>query len=324
MQEFRAETFNYQDLNQVHSKGNIKQQSQSGDGAYVASMVFYSEGSFKVSITRNGKSVLGSPFKVNAEKGVMTKRSKLSLIGSDIECMRAVGGVLHQAISARDSEIELWGVPSITADLLTHEALMLTSMTDNGIYLYVWDACCGNVSEENLNFWLHLLSLRAPSANVILLGVNISAAHANEIDLKPFQKVNPKMKRAIFAGTTFHSEPGKLLDEILLVVDETTSQQSVVWCRLEHLASKVHERKKRGIELLDYSTFKCIAGECGIQRDYLCRKAAEHLELTGVGLLLGGDSFFLVLQPYWLARHLTEMTKSSHYGALGKNTLGTI
>lgn len=287
-------------------------------------MVFYSEGSFKVSITQNGKNVLGSPFKVNAEKGLFTKRSKLSLIGSDIECMRAVGGVLQQAISARDSGVELWGVPSLTADLLTQEALMLASITNGGIYIYVWDACCGNLSEENLNFWLHLLSLHAPSANVILLGVNVSATHANEIDLKPFQNVNPMMKRSIFVGTTFAAEPDKLLEEVLLVVGETNYHQSLVWHRLESLASKVLEMKRRGIELLDHSTFKSMAGECGIQRDFLCRKAAEHLELTGMGLSLGGDSFFLVLQPFWLARHLTEIARSSHFGALDRNTLGRI
>ncbi|XP_078383909.1 uncharacterized protein LOC144666360 isoform X1 [Oculina patagonica] len=316
--EFRAEAVEFEDLNQVYCKGYIKQR---GHKSYVASMVFYAEGPFKVSITKNGKNVLGSPFKVNAEKGHLTKRSKLSLLGSDMECMRAVGGVLQQAINAQYSGVELWGVPSITADLVTQEALMLASMTDSGIYIYVWDACCGNLSEENFTFWLHQLSLYAPSANVILLGVNLSAAHANEIDLKPFQKVNPMMKRSIFAGTTFASEPGKLLEEVLFVVGETSSYQSLVWHRLESLTSKVLERKRRGIELLDYSTFKCITGECGIQGDHLCRKAAEYLQLTGVGLVVGGDSFTLVLQPSWLARYLTEMAKSSHLGALDRNTL---
>lgn len=107
--------------------------------------------------------------------------------------MKAVGGVLQKAIDAADSRVELWGVPSLTADLVTQEALMLSSITDGGIYIYVWDVFCGNLSEENLNFWLYLLSLQAPSANVILLGVNISKTHANEIDLKPFQNVNPMM-----------------------------------------------------------------------------------------------------------------------------------
>lgn len=285
-------------------------------------MVFYSEGSFRVSITRNGKKVLGSPFKVNAEKGVVTKSSKLSLIGSDIECMRSVGGVLQQAIDAGDSGVELWGVPSLTTDLPTQEAVMLASITDGGIYIYVWDACCENLSEENFNLWLHLLSLHAPSANVILLGVNIIATHANKIDLKPFQDVNPMMKRSIFVGTNYASEPGKLLDEVLLVVSEANFHQSLVWYRLERLASKVLEMKRSGIELLHHSTFKCIAGECGIQSDFLSRKAAEHLELTGVGLRLGVDSFVLALQPLWLERHLTELARSSHFGALNRDTLG--
>lgn len=275
-----------------------------------------------MSITRNGKKVLGSPFKVNAEKGVVTKSSKLSLIGSDIECLRSVGGVLQQAIDAGDSGVELWGVPSLTTDLPTQEALMLASITDGGIYIYVWDACCENLSEENFNLWLHLLSLHAPSANVILLGVNIIATHANKIDLKPFQDVNPMMKRSIFVGTTYASEPGILLDEVLLVVSETNFNQSLVWYRLERLASKVLEMKRSGIELLDHSTFKCIAGECGIQSDFLSRKAAEHLELTGVGLRLGVDSFVLALQPLWLERHLTELARSSHFGALYRDTLG--
>ena len=275
-----------------------------------------------MSITRNAKNVPGSPFKVNAEKGVLTKRSKLSLIGSDIECMRSVGGVLQQAIDAGDSGVELWGVPSVTADLSTQEALMLASITDGGIYIYVWDACCENLPEENFNLWLHLLSLHAPSANVILLGVNIIATHANKIDLEPFQDVNPMMKRSIFVGTTYASEPGKLLDEVLLVVRETNIHQNLVWYRLERLASKVLEMKKRGTKLLDHSTFKCIAGECGIQRDLLYSKAAEHLELTGLGLRLGGESFVLALQPLWLESHLTKLARSSHFGALDRDKLG--
>ena len=259
---------------------------------------------------------------MNAERGETIKRSKLSLIGSDIESMRAVGGILQKAINARDSTIELWGIPSITADLLTQEALMLASMTDSGMYIYVWDANCASLAEENLNFWLHQLSLHAPSASVILLGVNLSATHASEIDLKPFQKVNPQLKQSIFAGTTFTSEPGKLLDEVLLVVGETASCQKPVWHRFELLASKVAEKKKRGVEVLDETAFKCLAGECGIHRDSLCIEAAEHLEMTGAGLVIRGESFSIVLQPHWLARHLTEMAKSSYCGALDRNVLG--
>lgn len=259
---------------------------------------------------------------MNAEKGVMMKRNKLSLVGADIECMRAVGGVLQQAINARDPGIELWGVPSITADLLTQEALMLASMTDGGIYIYVWDANFGSLAEENLNFWLHHLSLYAPSSNLILLGLNLSATYANEIDLKPFQNVNPQLKRAVFAGPTFASEPCKLLDDLLLVVEETTTCQRPVWNRFELLASKVAEEKKSGVEILDETSFKCLAGECGIHRESLCREAAKHLEVTGVGLVIREESLFLVLQPHWLARHLTAMAKSSHCGALDKNALG--
>ena len=321
VQEFRAETINLQDQSQIHSKGTIKK-SHTTDGAYVASVVFHSKGSFNFSITRNGQNVLGSPLKVNAERGVMITTCKLSLIGSDIECVRVVGGALQQAINARDQGIELWGVPSITADLVTHEALQLASMTDGGIYIYVWDANCGNLAEENLNFWLHQLSLFAPSSNVILLGVNLSASHANEIDLKPFQKVNPQLKRSIFAGTTFTADPGKLLDEVLLVTQETTSCQGLVWHRFENLVSRVVQKKKAGVEILDEATFKCLAGECGIHRESLSREAAEHLEMIGIGLVIRGETLLMVLQPNWLARQLTEIAKSSHSGAVDRNILG--
>lgn len=60
---------------------------------YVVFMVFYFEGFFRVFIIWNGKKVFGSLFKVNVEKGVVMKSSKLFLIGFDIECMRLVGGV---------------------------------------------------------------------------------------------------------------------------------------------------------------------------------------------------------------------------------------
>ena len=254
----------------------------------------------------------------------MMTTCKLSLIGSDMECMRAVGGVLQQAINARDQGIELWGVPSITDDLLTHEALQLASMTDGGIYVYVWDAKCGSLAEENLNFWLHQLHLFARSSDVTLLGVNLSASHANEIDLKPFQKVNPQLKRSIFAGTTFNDDPGKLLDDVLLVVHETTSCQRLVWHRFDNLVSRVVQKKKAGVDILDEATFKCLAGECGIHRESLCREAAEHLEMIGIGLVIRDETLVMVLQPYWLARQLAEIHKSSHSGTVDRNILGMI
>ncbi|XP_022789661.1 uncharacterized protein LOC111329287 isoform X1 [Stylophora pistillata] len=319
--EFRAEIINCQDPpNNLHSKGKIKQ-SLNADGVYVASMVFYSEGSFKVSITRNGKNLLGSPFKVKAEKSVTSKRTKLSLISSDTDCMREVGGVLQKAIGPYESWIQLMGVPVINTDLLTQVAFMMTSMTDSGIYVYVWDACNGSLPEEDLNFWLHLLSQHASSADIILLGINISTTHANDIDLEPFQKVNPKMKRSILVGTTFASEPDKLLEELLLVLSETNCHQSPVWYRLDSLASKVLELKMEGIEHLDYSKFKSLASECGIQGDHLCRRAANYLERTGLGILIGADSFFLVLLPRWFERQLTEVTRLSHFGSLSRKVL---
>lgn len=322
VQEFRAETYSVQVPGQIHSKGIIKR-SKTTEGAYVASIVLLSEGSFNLFITRNGQNVLGSPLRVNAEKGVMMQRCKLSLIGSDIECLRAVGGVLQKAINySRNSHISLWGVPSITADLPTQEALQLASMTDGAIYIYLWDANCGNLPEENFTFWLHQVSLFAPSSNVILLGVNLSATYANEIDLNPFQKVNPMLKRSIFAGTTFAAEPRNLLDEVMLVIQESSSIQRHVWSRFELLASKVEEKKKDRVEVLDETAFKCLAGECDIQGESLYREAAEHLVMTGMALVIPGESLFLILQPYWLARHLAEMAKSSNSGAIDRDVLG--
>ena len=320
-QEFRAETYNVQVPSQIHSKGTIKRSKTNGD-TYVVSIVLHSEGSFNLFITRNGQNVLGSPLRVNAEKGVIIQRCKLSLIGSDIDCLRAVSGVLQKAIKSRDSHIALWGVPNITADLLTQEALQLASMTDGALYIYLWDANRGNLPEENFTFWLRQVSLFAPSSNVILLGVNLSTTYANEIDLEPFQKVNPMLKRSIFAGTTFAAEPGNLLDEVLLVIQEFSSNQRHVWSRFELLAAKVEEKKKDRVEVLDETAFKCLAGECGIQGEPLYRKAAEHLEMTGMALVIPGESLFLILQPYWLARYLAEMAKSSNFGAMDRNFLG--
>lgn len=289
---------------------------------FVASIHFHSEGPFNVHITRNGRDVLGSPFKVTLEKGVMLKRSKLSLIGCDIDCMRVVGGVLQKAIEIKKSETELWGIPSITADLLTQEALMLASMTDSGTYIYVWDASCGSLAEENLNFWLHQLAVYAPSASVILLGVNLSSTRANEMDLKPFQTVNPQLGQSIFAGTTFTSEPVKLLEEVLLVAGGTNTCLNPVWHRFESLAAKVIKKRESGVEILDETTFKDLAGECGIHGDFLCKEAVEHLEMSGIGLAVRERPFFTVLQPLWLARHLTEIAKTSQSGSLDRNLLG--
>ena len=285
-------------------------------------MYFHSEGPFNVHITRNGRDVLGSPFKVTLEKGVMVKRSKLSLIGCDIDCMRVVGGVLQKAIEIKKSETELWGIPSITADLLTQEALMLASMTDSGTYIYVWDASCGSLAEENLNFWLHQLAVYAPSASVILLGVNLSSTRANEMDLKPFQTVNPQLGQSIFAGTTFTSEPVKLLEEVLLVAGGTNTCLNPVWHRFESLAAKVIKKRESGVEILDETTFKDLAGECGIHGDFLCKEAVEYLEMSGIGLAVRERPFFTVLQPLWLARHLTEIAKTSQSGSLDRNLIG--
>lgn len=311
----------FQDPSQLHTKGRITE-SQTIERTFVASIYFHSEGPFNVHITRNGRDVLGSPFKVTLEKGVMVKRSKLSLIGCDVDCMRVVGGVLQKAIDIKKSEIELWGTPSITADLLTQEALMLASMTDSGTYIYVWDASCGSLAEENLNFWLHQLTVYAPSASVILLGVNLSSTRANEMDLKPFQTVNPQLGQSIFAGTTFTSEPVKLLEELLLVAGGTNTCLNPVWHRFESLAAKVIKKRESGVEILDETTFKDLAGECGIHGDFLCKEAVEHLEMSGIGLAVRERPFFTVLQPLWLARHLTEIAKTSQSGSLDRNLIG--
>ena len=319
LQEFRAETsVASHDARKIHSKGAIKR-SHTTDRAFVASVVFYSEGVFNVFLTRNGQNILGSPLKVIAENGAVLKRTKVSLVGSNIECLREVGGVLQQAIATRDPGIELWGVPSVTTDLQTQEAFQMASVTNGGIYVYVWE---GNLSEENLSLWLHQLFLSAPSSNVILLGVNISATYANEIDLKPFQKINPRLKRCIFAGTTFASEHRELLDEIFLLVKHSTIYQRLVSNRFERLVEKVAEKKKSGVETLDETSIKCLAAECGIQREPFSREAAEQLEAIGMGLLIREESFFLVLQPFWLSRHLSEMAKSSHLGSLERDHLG--
>lgn len=311
----------FQDPSQLHTKGRITE-SRTIERTFVASIYFHSEGPFNVHITRNGRDVLGSPFKVTLEKGVMVKRSKLSLIGCDVDCMRVVGGVLQKAIDIKKSEIELWGTPSITADLLTQEALMLASMTDSGTYIYVWDASCGSLAEENLNFWLHQLTVYAPSASVILLGVNLSSTRANEMDLKPFQTVNPQLGQSIFAGTTFTSEPVKLLEEVLLVAGGTNTCLNPVWHRFESLAAKVIKKRESGVEILDETTFKDLAGECGIHGDFLCKEAVEHLEMSGIGLAVRERPFFTVLQPLWLARHLTEIAKTSQSGSLDRNLIG--
>ena len=314
---------NFQGPSQLHTKGSITE-SQTIERAFVASIYFYSEGPFNIHITRNGRNVIGSPFKVTLEKGVMVKRSKLSLIGSDIDCMRVVGDVLQKAINIKESKIELWGKPSMTADLLTQEALMLASMTDSGTYIYVWDASYGSLAEENFNFWLHQLSVYAPSASVILLGVNLSSTHANEMDLKPFQMVNPQLSQFIFAGTTFKSEPVKLLEEVLLAAGGAITCLTPVWHRFESLAAKVINCKKResGVEFLDETTFKGLAGECGIHGDFLCKEAVEHLEMSGIVLAVREGPFFTVLQPLWLERHLTEIAKTSQSGSLDRNLLG--
>ena len=311
----------FQDPSQLHTKGRITE-SRTIERTFVASIYFHSEGPFNVHITRNGRDVLGSPFKVTLEKGVMVKRSKLSLIGCDVDCMRVVGGVLQKAIDIKKSEIELWGTPSITADLLTQEALMLASMTDSGTYIYVWDASCGSLAEENLNFWLHQLTVYSPSASVILLGVNLSSTRANEMDLKPFQTVNPQLGQSIFAGTTFTSEPVKLLEEVLLVAGGTNTCLNPVWHRFESLAAKVIKKRESGVEILDETTFKDLAGECGIHGDFLCKEAVEHLEMSGIGLAVRERPFFTVLQPLWLARHLTEIAKTSQSGSLDRNLIG--
>ena len=91
------------------------------------------------------------------------------MIGSDIDCMRVVGDVLQKAINIKESKIELWGKPSMTADLLTQEALMLASMTDSGTYIYVWDASYGSLAEEKQD----LPSLREEVLNHLELAYHL-------------------------------------------------------------------------------------------------------------------------------------------------------
>ena len=279
---------------------------------------------FKVCVTRNGNHILGSPFRVNVENGATVSRCKVSLIGCDMECLRAVAGLLQQFIISRDLAVEFWGIPSTTTDLQTHEACMLSSVTDGGIFIYVWDACYGNLSEENLNVWLHLLKLRAPSAEVLILGINCSATCANEIDMRSFQKVNPQLTQAIFTGTSFSSDPKGLLEEVQILANQVTRRQELVWHKFEILASKIVNKKKSGLEILDERNMKSLAAECGIHGGFLLKQAVNFLQLVGLGLLIGTDDHFFIIQQQWLARHLTGIAKSSHHGTLDSSDLGKV
>ena len=308
----------------IHVKSKVKEATE---GQQKASIRFIKGNTYEVSAKVDGLHVFGSPFRVQVEESEMPRRCKLTLIGCNLDSLMSVGDALQGGGGASLQEIgfqvELWGIPKFNTNQTTYEAATLASITDGGVFVYVWDRLDSNLPGENLSFWLQNLSIKAPNAEVVLLGLNLSTSLAKQLDLKPFQAINPNLKRAVLVGSSYQKEPNTLVKEIKSIVEEKVQfRQEVVWFRVENLATKIKEERDAGSEILSERGLIYIARECGIHGECQFAEAARYLEETGLGLITGQEEVFLILKEVWLTRNLLEIARSCYHGILGTNNLG--
>lgn len=308
----------------IHVKGKVE---EAVEGQQKASILFIKGDTYEVSTKVDGLHVFGSPFRVHVEESEMPRRCKLTLIGCNVDSLLSVGEALQGGGGASLQEIgfqvELWGIPAINTDQTTYEAATLASITDGGVFFYVWDRRDSNLPGENLSFWLQNLSAKAPNAEVVLLGLKLSASVAQQLDLKPFQAINPNLKRAVLVGSSYQEEPDTLVKEIKSMVEEKVQfRQEVVWFRVENLATKIKEKREDGLETLSERSLISIASECGIHGERQFAEAVRYLEETGLGLITGQEEVFLILKEVWLTRNLLEVARSCHHGVLDTSNLG--
>lgn len=290
------------------------------------SILFVKKDTYQVTATVDGMRIR-SPFKVYAEERFLPRRIKLTLLGEKYDILTEVGGVLQEAVglgSFKDVglQVELLGIPGTCTDRELCDAVALTSMTDGGIYFYVWDALSGDLSEENLKFWMQHLSIKAPRAEVVFLVLHIDASLTDSLDLKPFQDINPNLKRALLVGSSYQSKPSSFVEQIKSIVQEVQLSQEVVWFKMEDLALKIKEKRDAGAETLSEQSLKSFAEECEINGEYHFTRAASYLKETGLGLITGGEEEYLILNEKWLKRNLLDVLKSCTQGSLDSDNLG--
>ena len=242
--------------------------------------------------------------------------------------LRSVGDTLQQqeateSFASAGLHVEFWGIPGPNTDNATHHAATLTSLTNGGLYVYVWDSLNGRLPEVHITYWLQILAVKVPQSEVLILALNASAALAKRLDLKPFQDVNPNLKKAVLVGSAYQLHPTILVKEMRSALEEKVLfGQEVVWSRAEELASRVaHERDAR-LETLSRMRLKSLAMACGIHSGYCFMLATRFVEEVGLGLITGQEEAFLVLQETWLTRNLQKVSTACHHGVLDGGALG--
>ncbi|XP_032230149.2 uncharacterized protein LOC5505916 [Nematostella vectensis] len=333
---FRAEAKSLQCGSSLLVKGTVTFDPASS--AYMASFSFLYPNVYKVSITLDGRHVLGSPFTVQSEKGVPLSTCKLTLIGSDVSSLKSVASTLRDQCRTDDEIpgmigtllfpgssycVELWGAPPVDIDQPgTANMAALASISDGGVYVYVWDGLSCDFPRDNLEFWLHILRMQASSSHVVFLGVNIAAEHAHSLNLKPFKDINPNLRKAILVGT-YRTEPEALVKEMRVVVEErlASGPEPIIWGRLATLEDKVRESREKQLEALERRAFIRLANECGIEGEAYYQDAVRHLERVGLALAVGSDHVFLVFDQRWVSHQLLQLEASCHRGMVSRESL---
>lgn len=302
---------------------------------FQSTLTFQKDGKYNVSVTRNGNHILGSPFAVNVEKGVLLPSLKMTLVGCDVDSVRSVASTLTTLygdgqegspslkFTLPDVRVQLWGHPPVHGDQILSDIVALSSLSDGGIYLYVWDGSLNDFPEENVTFWLHQIAIKAPQAHVVILGVNMSLEQTHRFDLKAYQKSNPNLTKAIFVAS-LEAEPVAFSQEIQEIVGKRilSEPERIVWSKLVTLETRIRDKINQGTEVMSRKEFVCLANECGIKDERTIHASMLHLEKVGLVLDVGAEDVFIVLNQYWLTRQLSEMIRCCPRGAVDMCHLG--
>lgn len=314
------------------SKGRVE---HTETNIFRSTLTFQKDGNYNVSVTSNGNHILGSPFVVDVEKEVLLSTLKMTLVGCDVDSLRTVASTLTTLygdgqegspslkFTLPDVRVQLWGHPPVHGDQILTDIVALSSLSDGGIYLYVWDGSLNDFPEENITFWLHQIAVEAPQAHVVILGVNMSLEQTHRFDLKAYQRSNPNLTKAIFVAS-LEAEPVAFSQEIQQIVGRRilSEPERIVWAKLITLETRIREKSKQGSEVMSRKEFFCLANECGIREEKRIYASVIHLEKVGLVLDVGAEDVFVVLNQFWLTRQLSDMIRCCPRGAVDLCHLG--
>ena len=249
-------------------KGKVQKVAE---GKLTASIEFPEKaGQYEVTTTVGGIPH-AEPFCVQVKERFHSPRRKLALLGENYDSVQKVAEALRSENAVKHFkdvglDVKLWGfqVSSIT-DKKLRDAVALASMNNVGTYLYVWNYEDGDLSKENLSFWLSNLRVKARDAEVIFVGLQLSRQSGEKLDgeLECFREFHPNLSATILMG-----DLSKGVEDFTEKIGSRMQAQYLkepVWSEMEKLATKVEDKlRDLRTKALTRTELKVLAGMCNI------------------------------------------------------------